>query len=509
MTDPALGLSLFAPITLSGVERIEVIRGAHSPLYGSSASGGVINIITKKGKGDFQIRFLGEADYQTIYDGNISIGGRTGVFSYYADYQTIRSDGQHDNDNYKNNTFNIKCDFDFSEKTALHLSMHYIDSLVGIPVEVFFGEVNRDINSKQSDLSFFGSATLETELIRNVDSRFSFSFITHNQNFQDPADPGEEFAWPVDYKTETVSYSFNFSNSIKLGKSNTLLFGVESRNMSATSTDKLFNVVNYDDDFNLFGMYIQNRLDIDNKFFLTASLRYDDFGDFGDNLNPRLAAAWRIAPATKLTTAFSTGFRIPSLNELYYPFYGNQNLNPEKSEGYELGIEQFLANNNLRLSFTYFSTDYTDLISYDFATFQAENISSAEARGIEFSLDFKTETGWSGALGYTYTASENLDTGERLIRLPEYQLYFTLGWKIGEYTFDILSRYVSDQLDYPVAGFPEYNEAYFVADAHIQYRMTKNVSVFLKARNLFDAEYYEVKGYKSHGRRWFIGFYFR
>jgi vitamin B12 transporter len=136
LNDPAIGIPNFAPLTISSIGRMEILRGSHSPLYGSSASGGVINIITQKGEGDFHFTFYGEGDNKTIYDAAISASGKTGDFSYFTNYQTIRSDGRWDNDNYKNNTFNVKLGLDMSEKTGLLATLHYIDSHIGIPIEV-------------------------------------------------------------------------------------------------------------------------------------------------------------------------------------------------------------------------------------------------------------------------------------------------------------------------------------------------------------------------------------
>ncbi len=509
MNDPALGLPNFAPLTLSGLDRIEIVKGVHSPLYGSSASGGVVHMITEKGDGPFRIKFFGETDYSAIYDANISIDGRTGIFSYYTDYQTIRSDGQYDNDNYKNNTFNIRLDFDFNEKTRLQFNTHYIDSLVGIPIEIFSGSVTEDENSKQSDIYFLGSSIFETRMLEVWETRFSFGFVSHNQKFKDPADDGELFAWPVDYKTETRTYNFNFTNNIHLGSDDIFTIGLETRNMSVTSTDQLTNMINYEEDVDLFGFYLQNRLVLNDNFYLTASVRWDDFGDFGDSFNPRLAAAMMLSPTSKLTFSYSTGFRIPSLNELYYPYYGNPDLLPEESKGFEVGFDQFIGGENVHFNFVFFATDYTNMIGYDFDTFMANNISEASISGFETNIDFKTPAGFSGKLGYTYTHSEDVATGEPLLRVPESQLFINLRLATGDYTLDLFAKYVSEQLDNHVEGFPLYNEGYFVVDLYAEYALVDNVGIFLKLRNALNEEYYEVKGYKAYGRRWFAGFYFR
>jgi vitamin B12 transporter len=509
LNDPALGVPNASPLTLSSVGQLEVVRGSHSPLYGSSAAGGVVNMISKKGEGPFKFTFFGEGDYETMYSGNIALQGKAGDFFYYADYQTIRSDGQRDNDNYKNNTFNFKFGFDFKEETSLTFNFHYIDSLVGIPIEIMSGVKNFDENSKQTDLSFLGSVILDLKPLEKVDSKIIAGFISTHQKFKDPADDGEEYAWPVSSKTETTALNLNFVNQIELSPEGNFVLGAEYKSLSAISTDELYNYVNFDKNYDIFGVYGQIKYKVDEDLILSASLRYDDFGEFGDSWNPRFAFSWFWAAGTRVYGSYATGFRIPSLNELYYPYYGNTALEPEENNSWEFGFEQFMFEDNMHLSLTYFNNSFTNLISYDYETFMAENINSASIKGVEIMADFMIHNNWRGSFGYTLTDGVDDSTGEELIRIPRHQFFFTLTWQIDAVKVDLLARSVSEQLDNAVDGFPLYNEGYFVVDAHLTHELVPDVGIFLKVRNLFDAEYYEVKGYPAYGQTWFIGVFFR
>jgi len=508
LNDPALGIPNFAPLTISSIGRMEILRGSHSPLYGSSASGGVINIITQKGEGDFHLTFYGEGDNKTIYDAAISASGKTGNFSYFTDYQTVRSDGKWENDNYKNNTFNVKLGFDISEKTGLLATLHYIDSHIGIPIEVYGSQVF-DINSKQDDLAFMGSVILNSYLFDSIDSRLSIGLASNRQKFKDPADPDEVNAYPVEYRTDSNIVNLNWANNVDLSESDFLTFGLEVRNLSAESRDLLAGVVSYDKNITNYGIFFQNRLNVKDRLFLTASLRYDDFAEYGDSFNPRLAAALLAGENTRFLASYSTGFRIPSLNELYYPYYGNTELKPEESRTLEFGMEQFLADGNLRLGATAFFSKYDNLIGYNYDTFLADNIEKAIINGIEFNLEFKIGSSWAGNAGYTYTYTDKNDEDVKLIRMPSHQFFLNLDWKTGDFQFSALNRYVGEQLDNPVVGYPLYNEAYFVTDLHIVYDLHSGVKLFSRFTNLFDAEYCEVKGYPARQRQWYIGCSFR
>lgn len=507
MNDPALGMPNFAPLVISNIGRVEVLRGSHSPLYGSSASGGVINIITEKGEGDFHFTFYGEGDNKTIYDAAISASGKTGDLSYYTNYQTIRSDGRWDNDNYKNNTFNIKLGMDLSENTDITATLHYIDSHIGIPIEVY-GTQTFDVNSKQDDLSFMGSVILKSLLFDKVDSRLSLGLWDNRQKFTDPADPGEEFAWPVASRTDSSVFNLNWTNNIDLSDKDFLTVGIEVRDLSAESKDLLAQAVNFDKNITNIGFFFQNRVNIDNALFLTASLRYDDFGDYGDSFNPRLAAAFLAGDSTRFLLSYSTSFRIPSLNELFYPYYGNPDLKPEESRSFEFGLEQFLFG-DLRFSGTAFFSKYDNLIGYNYDTFLADNIEKAIINGLEFSLEFRIGSILAGNAGYTYTYTNKNDEDVELIRTPKHQFFFNLDWKTGDFMFSVLNRYVGEQLDNPVAGYPLYNEAYFATDLYMQYDLHEGVKLFSKFTNLFDADYCEVKGYPARQRQWFVGCSFR
>lgn len=508
LNDPAIGIPNFAPLTVSSVGRMEILRGSHSPLYGTSASGGVINIITTKGEGDFHFNFYGEGDNKTIYDAAISGSGKTGAFSYYTNYQTIRSDGKWDNDNYKNNTFSVKLGLDISELTDITATMHYIDSHIGIPIEVY-GTQTFDVNSKQDDLAFMGSAILNTRLFDSIDSRLSIALASNRQKFKDPADPGEEYAYPIEYRTDTNIFNLNWANNVDLSENDFLTFGMEIRNLAAESRDILAGALNYDKNVTNFGFFLQNRLNIENKIFLTASLRYDDFDEYGDSFNPRLAAALLAGENTRFLLSYSTGFRIPSLNELHYPYYGNPELKPEESRMLELGVEQFLAGGNLRLGATVFFSKYENLIGYNYDTFQADNIEKSIINGLEFNMEYKIAASLSGSAGYTYIYTNKNDMEVELIRMPKHQFFFNIDWKTGDFLLSALNRFVGEQLDNQVAGYPLYNEEYFVTDLQMIYELKDGINLFTKFTNLFDAEYCEVKGYPARQRQWFVGCMFK
>lgn len=507
LNDPALGTPHFAPLTSSSIGRLEVVRGSHSPLYGTSASGGVVNIFTQKGKGDFHFTFYGEADNKTIYDSEISMSGKTGKFSYYVDFQTVWSDGQWDNDNYENTTFNTRLGFDFSESTELYATFHYIDSHLGIPIEVFRKQVF-DENSKQDDRMRFGSLIFRTELFGFIDSRLSLGYYSNRQKFADPADEDEENAYPVNVNTDSEVVNFNFTNNFVISDADELTLGMEIRSLYAKNRDVLYDQVNYDEHLTNFGIFLQNRYNLNKDLYLTASLRYDDFGEYGDSMNPRIAAAYMPGNNTKVTAAYSTGFRVPSLNELFYPYYGNADLKPEESDGFEFGIEQFLANGNLHISANLFFTNYTNLIGYSYEKWMADNIDKAAINGFELMLDFKTEINLSGSIGYTGISTDKNDTGEVLIRRPESQLFLSLLWETGDWEFLFLGRHTGRQLDNPVEGFDKFLDPFFVADLNVRYLLHDGVRLMSGLTNLFDVEYYEVKGYPARKRQWFIGFSF-
>ena len=236
---------------------------------------------------------------------------------------------------------------------------------------------------------------------------------------------------------------------------------------------------------------------------LSAGIRYDDYDTFGSEVSPRLAAAMIRGPH-KIRVAYGEGFRAPSIGELYYPFFGNAELDPETSRSVEVGYDVRLE--RASLSLTLFDNDFDNLIVYDNAAFRFENTGAATTRGVELGLRAELGPGLFGGVSYTWLDTEQAETGEALLRRPEHSGSIHLGWARGAFDSMLVVTHGGSRDDVrPVFPYDTVvNGAWTVADVTLRYRVGP-LQPYVSVENLLDEEFEEVLGYPSPGRRALIG----
>jgi vitamin B12 transporter len=184
---------------------------------------------------------------------------------------------------------------------------------------------------------------------------------------------------------------------------------------------------------------------------------------------------------------------------------GNQNLEPEKSKGWDIGIEQFLLNDRLTLSFTYFQNDFEDLILYDFILGYI-NINQAETKGFEIFMSARPLKDLTIHGSYTYTDAKDKETGEQLLRRPKHKANLTFNLRLFKrVNANLFIIHVGKRLDlFPYPTISE-AEAYTLFNLAASYQVSKHIELFGRIDNLFDREYEAVLGYGTPGRSAYIG----
>ena len=245
---------------------------------------------------------------------------------------------------------------------------------------------------------------------------------------------------------------------------------------------------------------IQDQLSMGDDFAITAGARVDDHDEFGNEVTYRVAPSYRIASTgTRLKASYGTGFKAPSLFELYDGFYGNRNLNPEKSSGVDVGVEQELLEGKLALGGTLFHSKIDDLIDSNPVTFAAINVGEATTQGAEFTANYRPINPLNLSAGYTYTDAEDDNTGQRLLRRARHKANAS-----AQYAFDDQARagvevqYVGDREDSVFPGrvtLPSYT----VLNVNGSVDITEQVNAYARVDNLLDKDYQEVFGYDTGG----------
>lgn len=512
-----------AHLSLDNIDRIEIVRGPQSTLYGSDAMGGVINIITKKGVGKSKFFISAETGSYGTFRESAGVSGKNKNVNYSL--ETSRFDtkgfsssgekyGNTEKDGYGNTTLSGRLGFKAIETLEFNLIGRYIDAKS--EVDNFEGEGGDDPNYVIDSQQLILAANAKLSLLKGRwEQHLGVSYNHIRRNLNNPTDE----LHPIDssqgeYKGRL--FKMDWQHNLSLHPTNTITAGIEYEREQGESRyiyesmwgpgQSLFP----EESTRTTGIYLQDSIKIQNAFFMTIGVRFDDHSRFGNKTTYRIAPAVVFKSGTKLKATYGTGFKAPSLYQLYAPAtawgpVGNQNLEPEISKGWDVGIEQFLFQDRLTLSFTYFRNDFENLILYDFSQGYI-NISEAETKGYEMFLSAHPLNPLTIQGSYTYTHAIDKDNNEQLLRRPKHKanLIFNLQFfKKANANLSII--HVGKRFD--LFPYPTRTEAdaFTLFNLTASYQVTKNIEIFGRIDNLFDTEYEVVLGYGTAGRSAYIG----
>jgi vitamin B12 transporter len=254
--------------------------------------------------------------------------------------------------------------------------------------------------------------------------------------------------------------------------------------------------------------YAQYEFSPISRVTLTAGGRVDDSDVFGTHGTYRFGSRYTV-PRTEtiLRANFGTGFRAPSISQLYYPLYGNPDLKPEESLGWDVGFEQPLAKQKLRVGATFFHNDFDDLIGSGLMLLTPVNINRARTLGIETFVSWMPLTNLTFRAAYTWLDTEDLTSGDRLLRRPEHRGNFLANWGfLPGLSANLNLTVVGERLDsfYDYATFITIKNvpvpAYTKLDLAVRWQATKNLELYARAENLSDEKYEEIYGFPALGQ---------
>ena len=204
----------------------------------------------------------------------------------------------------------------------------------------------------------------------------------------------------------------------------------------------------------------------------------------------------------RLKSTYGTGFKAPSVYQLFSSF-GNTNLSPEKSIGWDIGLEKNLLQDKLVLGATYFSNRFTNLIDFNSATSTYRNIGEAESNGLELFMTARPYDDLSIKGNYTFTETEDKSTGRALLRRARDKFGLDFIYRFlakGDVDLGIVYVGKRDDLDYSTWPAKRVElDGYTLVNLAVAYDISKNIKAFVRADNLFDVDYEEVKGYGTYG----------
>jgi vitamin B12 transporter len=512
---PTLGQVDLSDISPDLIERIEVIRGAQSTLYGADAIGGVINIITRKGKGGpFQATVQQEVgNYDTLVS-RATVYGAWKILNYALSASHFESNGQFQNDETDANAISARIGATLPGNSTLDFVFRYNKNDIGVPVKgVFPGPqpinpiINRNARS-QSETTIF-SLEGKTRPVEWWETRGRLARYENSAGFQDPVDPGVDFDFATFSQVNVERREAEWVNSFFIGKWSTSSVGLEHRR-EIGENHNTFRAVSETQ-----SVFFEQQLRFFERLFLTGGFRVEDNSVFGTTTTERGSLAFLIKETgTRLRGSAGTGFRAPTFNDLFFPGFGNPDLQPEKSLSYDFGVDQKLWNNRIRLGLTYFQNNFRNLIAcctpLPTAPFGGPfNVGRARSAGIEFTSEVDVLPNLIASLNYTYTDSENLATDRPLPREPRHRWNIGLTWEpISKLSLFTQVHVVSEQFE----QFGEvYNSGYTRVDIGGTWRILERtgwlqkLELTARIQNLLNEGYAEVRGFPALGINALVG----
>ncbi len=481
----------FSLLTVDQVERVEVLRGPQSVLYGSDAIGGVVNIVTRRGEGPLAIRATGTGGSFGTHRESLGFSGGNDRFyfsvggSFWQNTgfsQASSSNGNLESDGYRNGTIGGRVGWTPHAALNVDYVFRYVDSRVqiddfdfgtGLPID---NVIRRNFNE-----AFFQRIQVQSLLLDGaVEQIVGFNLSDYSRFDNDPG----AFVPPLfEGQTRLVDWQLN----ALLTETNVASAGVEYYQEEALSSFQS------DVGQNQKAAFIQDQFQVAQNWFATAGYRWTDHNTAGTAQTYRFTnriVVDRLGGAAH--GSIGTGFRAPSLAENLFQF-GNPNLRPERSKGWDVGWEQVLLNGRLVLDATYFRNDFIDLIVFDFNTFSLQNVGRAQAHGVELSAFWRPNDLWLFAANYTYSDTEDLTTNQQLLRRPRNKANLVVerffDCQRGVLRFE--GGYVGDRLD--TRNF--ILAPYYLLNASARYRVNDCWTVTARLENLLDDDYEEIRGY--------------
>jgi vitamin B12 transporter len=474
----------FEHLMLRDIERIEVIKGAQSGVWGSEASAGIVNIITKKSApgttldarweyGSFGTKKYGASLSHNNGKLDLQIGAHKivsdGFTSYARRYADIK---RYEDDGYENRTLNVKAGYRFDDANALTFSHTDIDVYTEYDNSTGDSTASYDKKEQLSQLSY--------------ENRYDNALTTlyaNRSTFERDYSTGSTYDGRVD--------EYGIHSKIAYRDSDFVLIGSDYKSfehlnrLNKRYTNKAF--------------FITNTNSVGADTLITESLRRDTFDAFNDKTTGKIGIKHSLTDDAYLSANYGTAYNVPTLFQLYDPTYGNGSLKSEDTRSYDLSVGY------KGFTLTYFESRIKEMIDYDFTTSAYNNIDgTSKIKGVEASCKKEVADDTLLSLSYTRLSAKN-QRGENLRRRAKENLKFGFDyygfakWHLGMSGEYVGSRYDSDN-DLGVQ-----TGKYTVANAVADYDLSKNVKIYGKIDNITDKYYQSINNYATSPRAYYAG----
>jgi vitamin B12 transporter len=496
----------FAHLMADDVERIEILKGSQSALWGSDAMGGVINIVTKKGSAGFTPTASLEIGENNYHKENISLSGAKGGSHYSLSASSLKTNGisatatDPDDDSYKNQNINLKVGHQFNDIFAIDGVLRYSDA-----------EAEYDNTYSPGGDNYSTSRQRQAKLNSNLDllnkqwrNRLSIAFSdSKNEDFS--SNSGESQGQKI--KTDLQSnYYFNTVNEY----TQRLSFIAEHE------SDKYQSLaMAEEDEIAASGIVLGYGIDWAKTVFFNAAIRRDFNNKFDDTSTHHLDISAWVSAGTRLHASQGSGVKNPNLGQLSgtntgWGYAGNPDLKPEKSNTWDAGVEYNLADLDGYVDFTYFHSRYTDMHRWsgDYPNSTYTNLTDkATARGVELTANLLVAKAMRINAGYTYMETDDGSAdNKQLLRRPKHAASLNSNYKYTDkLSANIGVRYVGERQDVGNITLDDYT----LINIGATYQIHQHIAISGRLENAFDKDYEDIAGYNSDPLAAYIGVSFK
>jgi len=500
------GGAALASLNMATVERIEIIRGPKSNLYGADAIGGVVNMITRTTSEPSVFNIQTSFGSNDTTETTAVAGLKGNRYRFTATVNALDTDGIDNTES----TAGVHGDNDAHRKNSLALNYQYQLADNALWKLVYNqNETESEYDNNCSVGSWPNSSSVDCNIFSTgqVDSLFTAIELEVSEQWHTSLQLGRtndealEGTDNVDLSTTNNGGEFNtqkteatWVNNLFLSEDNTLTLGVDYLR------DEVSGSTEYDeisrDNKAVFAQYQVQLGAVDTNF----GLRNDDNEQFGSFTTASFLAGVDLSENLRLMGSFSEGFKAPTFNDLYFPNFGTPTFEPEQSENYEIGLNASLGNTYLTVAV--FNNQLENLIQYNSATFQTDQTAEVEISGFEFSADTEV-AGWALSLAGSVIDPENKGNGKVLRRRAEQSMSFDADYGFDNLTVGFTVRSESHRFD-DAANTVKLG-GYTTSAIRASYRINDEWAVKAKIDNLTDKEYvtassFSLGNYRSVGR---------
>lgn len=523
---------------LSHVERVEVVKGSYSALYGSEAIGGVVNIITGERPG---LTYSISGGTHKTFNSGLLYSGRYSDAAYTLGYERLSTAGFKFSGPFWNNTLLGKIALPLSAASSLQFSTNYwdwkkYDHTICCEID---GSGNfafiLDQDSYTREDNWLNSIQLTHVPAGQWDYQIKLSRYHATSQMNDALDPAtaeRPFPLEIDSDVRSERDIFEMQHNFYSGENNVTTLGFqytyeeirkeEFGNLDSFGMGPSLKQPGLDADRISRAVYLQNLFKIRNVFTFAAGARFENGPGFDSLLVPKVSALY-VLPSTETELHFSygQGIRAPNLHELYHPVGGNPDLSPEKSKSLEAGFRQPLAAGRVWVEATGFTLRLKDLIDWsdDPPDLIFINIGRSRIAGVEAGLHAAVTEKWQTDIGYTRLSTENMDSGKALLFRPHYRWTLDVRYKpVSRLVIDVNAEFAGKAFnshDFIVGLDGKFLSrtiaSYKVVNMAASYNLVKGDPILgsldftLKLDNIFGEDYVTLPEFRNYGFTFLAG----